>query len=71
MFGDFEFLLNDQYLELNIDRMLGVFFIPYMVPIYQLLYLPVMLVWAFLTLVWIVGQIIVVAIYTETLSEED
>ena len=55
MFGDFEFLLNEQFLPLDYNRMLGVFFIPYMVPIYQLLYLPVILVWSLLTLLWLAG----------------
>ena len=62
MFGDFEFLLNEQYLELNLDRILGVFFIPYIVPVYQLLYFPFIVIWAILTLFWILGQFIVTSI---------
>ena len=52
MFGDMEFLYNTSYLELNINKMWFLVALPYMVPLYSLLYLPLMSIWGAITYLW-------------------
>lgn len=43
--GNFEFMTNNDYLELREKTMWGVFWVPYQFWLYNILYEPVMIAW--------------------------
>lgn len=51
--GNFEFVTNNDYLELRERTMWGVFWIPYMFWLYNIIYEPVMLTWCLFSLGYI------------------
>ncbi len=50
--GDFKLLINKDYLELDTYTMLNIIVLPYIIPVFSVVWLPLMVFWGMLNIIF-------------------